>query len=157
MVRQFQINDTLSVGRDPPGEEDLPEIAAAGFRSVVDLRVAGEAAQALPPAAEARAVEARGLRYANLPVPTGRLDEAALDRFQALFEELPKPIFVHCASGKRAGTFALAQAGSAAGLSGNQVVERIAEAGAAYGSDDMRETVRRWVDRRRRSEGTGPP
>jgi uncharacterized protein (TIGR01244 family) len=151
MVQYYKVNDELAVGRDQPGAADLREIAASGWRSLVDLRVEGEGAQPLPPSAEAKAAEAAGLRYANLAVPADRLEEAALDRFRALVQELPKPVFVHCASGKRSGTFALAQAGVDAGLSGDQVAERLAEAGAAYGSDEMRETVRRWVDRRRRA------
>jgi uncharacterized protein (TIGR01244 family) len=154
MVRHFRVNDEISVGRDQPGEAELREIAAAGFRAILDLRPDGEGVQPLPPAAEARAAEAAGLRYRNLAIPADRLDEAMLDRFDALLRELPKPVFVHCASGKRSGSFALACAAIGAGLSGDKVIERIAEAGAAYGSEEMRQTIRRWVDRRGRAAGT---
>ncbi len=154
MVRHFKVNDEISVGRDQPGAEELREIAAAGFRAILDLRPDGEGVQPLPPAAEARAAEAAGLRYRNLAIPADRLDEAMLDRFDALLRELPKPVFVHCASGKRSGSFALACAAIGAGLSGDKVLEHIAEAGAAYGSEEMRQTIRRWVDRRSRAAGT---
>src|SRR5579875_2646257 len=93
MVRHFKVNDEISVGRDQPGAEELREIAAAGFRAILDLRPDGEGVQPLPPAAEARAAEAAGLHYCNLAVPADRLDEAMLDRFDALLRELPKPVF----------------------------------------------------------------
>jgi protein tyrosine phosphatase (PTP) superfamily phosphohydrolase (DUF442 family) len=47
------------------------------------------------------------MAYVHLPVPTNRLSGDLLARFHEEVSRLPKPVFVHCASGKRSGTFAV--------------------------------------------------
>ncbi len=147
MGDKLKVNDTLYVGRGQPSEDALRALAAEGFASVVDLRQAGEGGQVLSPPLEAAAAGRHGLRYLHLPTPTDRLDEAMLERFRRAAQELPGPVFVHCASGKRSGTFAIASAAIDSGLSGHAAIERIAAEGAGYGSDAMRDAVRRHVDR----------
>jgi hypothetical protein len=71
-----------------------------------------------------------------------------LDRFTAALNEMRGPILVHCASGKRSGTFGIAFAAAKAGATGRAALERIEAAGATYGSDAMRAAVRRYVDRK---------
>jgi uncharacterized protein (TIGR01244 family) len=82
-----------------PDVEQIEELAAAGFRTVVDLRTADE------PRGfdEAAAVRAAGMEYINLPVGTHIGDEtfAAL---RAILDDAGKgPVLVHCASGNRVG------------------------------------------------------
>jgi hypothetical protein len=57
-------------------------------------------------------------------------------------------VLVHCASGKRSGTFALAWAAVRSGATGRAAHAGIAAAGAAYGSEAMQAAVRRYVDRK---------
>lgn len=80
--------------------EDMAEIAASGFKSVVCNRPDGEE-EGQPTMAENRvAAEAVGLVYAELPVrgmPTA--EEAAA--FAEMVKGLPKPILAHCRSGGR--------------------------------------------------------
>jgi uncharacterized protein (TIGR01244 family) len=146
MGDKLKVNDALFVGRGQPSEEELRALAAEGFASVVDLRQGGEGGQVLSPPLEAAASGRHGLRYLHLPTPTDRIDAAMLDRFHRALKELPAPVFVHCASGKRSGTFALASATIESGQDGHAAVERIAAEGAAYGSDAMRDAVKRYVD-----------
>ncbi len=83
-----------------PGADDLAAIAAAGYRSVIDLRGAGEDRGFDMPAS----VEALGMQYTNLPVEGASgityANAAALDR---LLEGMPKPVLLHCASSNRVG------------------------------------------------------
>lgn len=85
----------------------------------------------------------------HLPTPPDRMDEAALDHFRLTVKNLPGPVFVHCASGKRSGTFAIAHTAVDSGQSGDAALARIKAESAAYGSDAMRDVVRRcYVDSR---------
>jgi uncharacterized protein (TIGR01244 family) len=147
MSDDLKVNDTLTVGRDQPSEEDLRRLAADGFAAIIDLRRAGEGEQALSPPLEAAAAGRHGLRYVHLPIPTDRLDDDMLDRFSRAVAGLPGPVFVHCASGKRSGTFAIVHAAVEEGLSGTAALARIEEAGVGYGSEEMRAHAVRYVDR----------
>jgi uncharacterized protein (TIGR01244 family) len=146
MGDRIRVSDGIFVSRTPPTEEELEGLAAEGFASVIDLRQLGESGM-LPPL-EAAAAGRNGLRYAHIPVPTDRLEHETLDRVAKALDAMPGPVLVHCASGKRAGTVAITAAAANAGESGRAALERIESAGATYGSDAMRSTLRRYVDRK---------
>lgn len=150
MDERFKVNEELSVGRGQPGEGELRQLASEGFRAVIDLRQDSEGDGALSPAEEADASRRLGLTYWHFAVPTDRLRSAMLDRFRGGVASLPKPIFVHCASGKRSGSFALAAATIEAGLSGDVLLGRAAAVEALYGSASMQRKLRRYVDRNAR-------
>lgn len=81
--------------------DDLPEIAAAGYRAIVNNRPDGEAPE--QPSSEAIEAAARqlGLDYAYIPVvPGAAMDEAArqLDHFLA---QAGGPVLAFCRSGSR--------------------------------------------------------
>jgi uncharacterized protein (TIGR01244 family) len=145
---RFQISDKLYVGRSQPSEQDLQRLAADGFASIIDLRQHGEGADDLSPPLEAAAAGRNGLRYAHIPIPTDRVEPEMFDRVAAALKDMPGPVLVHCASGKRSGTFAIACAAIENGSTGRAAIERIDAAGASYGSDAMRAAVRRHVDRK---------
>ena len=148
MDDRFKVTDTIFVSRTQPNEDDLQRLAAAGFASVVDLRQLGEGDQPLLPPLEAAAAGRNGLRYAHIPIPTDRLDHEMLDRVSAALAAMPGPVLVHCASGKRSGTFAIAYAAARSGATGRAALANIEAAGAAYGSEAMHATLRRYVDRK---------
>jgi uncharacterized protein (TIGR01244 family) len=78
----------------------LAAIAAAGYKSVIDLRGVNEDRGF----DERKAVEMIGMSYVNLPVAgaagVSYANAGALDK---LLAELPKPVFVHCSTGNRVG------------------------------------------------------
>jgi uncharacterized protein (TIGR01244 family) len=83
-----------------PSEAALTAIAAAGYKSVIDLRGANED-RGLD---EKKTVELLGMSYVSLPVEgaagVSYANASALDK---LLAELPKPVLVHCSTGNRAG------------------------------------------------------
>jgi uncharacterized protein (TIGR01244 family) len=91
--------------------QDLPAVAAQGFRSVSSNRPDG-AAPAQPSAAELRqAAEAVGLAFAHVPVIGGAISNADVAAFRQTFDALPKPVFGFCRTGTRTTTlWALARA-----------------------------------------------
>ncbi|HYG88344.1 MAG TPA: sulfur transferase domain-containing protein [Azospirillum sp.] len=142
-----RVSNDLVVGMRQPTTEDLDALAVEGFRSVVDLREEGERGQRLAPEEEGTAVERRGMCYRHVPVPVDRLDDDRLNRVHRELAHVPKPAFVHCASGKRSGTLALMHEGLTRGWSGQQVVDRAEQMGMAYGSADVKDAIRHFVDR----------
>ena len=60
--------------------------------------------------------------------------------------QLPTPVFVHCASGKRSGTLALMHQAFAAGLSGHEMSKQAEAAGASFGTQEQRDGVAAFVD-----------
>lgn len=83
------------------GPEDVPTIAAEGFRSILCNRPDGEAPdQPLHSDIEA-AARAAGLDFAHVPVVSGAITEADVEAFRAARDRLPKPVLAYCRSGAR--------------------------------------------------------
>jgi uncharacterized protein (TIGR01244 family) len=146
MENRLKVSDTVFVSRTPPSEDDLQRLATEGFASIIDLRELGEGT--LSPPLEAAAAGRNGLRYAHIPVPTDRIAPEMLDRFASALATMPGPVLVHCASGKRSGTFALVAAAVQSGATGRAALANIEAAGALYGSETMQAAIRRYVDRK---------
>ena len=91
--------------------EDLPAIAAQGFRSVISNRPDGE--EPGQPTAEAlrQAAEAAGLAFAHVPVVGGAISDQDVADFREALADLPQPVFGFCRTGTRSTTlWALGQA-----------------------------------------------
>lgn len=101
-----------------PNAAVLDRIAGAGYETVVDFRGADED-RGLDEKAE---VEARGMRYVSLPIPTTA--EATFENAQRLREILATtegPVLMHCFSGNRAGSM-LALAAKLEGASSDEAL-----------------------------------
>ena len=61
MAHRIRINDGLSVDTGQPTREELERLAQAGFKTVVNLRMAGEPNQPLSPEAEGDVARQAGL------------------------------------------------------------------------------------------------
>lgn len=80
----------------------LPDVAAAGFKSVINNRPDGEGGPSQPTSAEMEAAaRAAGLDYAHLPVQPAVQTPEEIARFAELLATLPKPILAFCRSGAR--------------------------------------------------------
>jgi sulfide:quinone oxidoreductase len=80
---------------------DIPAIMAAGFRSVVCHRPDGEGADQPLFREIAEAAEAQGLVIRHQPIVPGKLADADAAAFDALLNELPKPVLAFCRTGTR--------------------------------------------------------
>ncbi len=81
---------------------DLAEIAAAGFRTVINNRPDGEGGSEQPASAELEAAaKAAGLRYEYLPVISGQITEPQARKFAELLATRPGPVLAFCRSGAR--------------------------------------------------------
>lgn len=82
-----------------PGE--LADIAAAGFRSVINNRPDGEAEDQPTSAAMAEAAAAQGLAYRYIPVVPGQYASTVIDAMAQALGELPAPVLAFCRTGTR--------------------------------------------------------
>jgi uncharacterized protein (TIGR01244 family) len=102
-----RLTDRLAIS-DAPTEDELRELAAGGFRSIVDLRGDGEPRpRGVAPWEEARLAAASGLAYHQVPVEPPRLGDYLGDLVRRTVREAKPPVLLHCTTGRRAGVFGL--------------------------------------------------
>lgn len=101
--RFLALNDALaSAGQ--PSEQQLAEIAAAGFAVVINLGLHDDPGYALPD--EAGTVRALGMEYVHIPVQFSSPGMDDLARFSdAMAAAEGKKVFVHCRHNKRVPVF----------------------------------------------------
>lgn len=80
----------------------LTEIAAKGFRSVINNRPDFEGGTEQPTSAQIEeAARAAGLHYVFQPVVAGQMTQFDIEVFARHFHELPKPVLMFCRTGNR--------------------------------------------------------
>ena len=148
MAHRIRINDGLSVDTGQPTRDELERLAQEGFKTVVNLRTAGEQNQPLSPEAEGEVARKVGLDYLHIPVASTDPRPEQVDQFREKLTELPGPVLVHCASGKRSGAFAVLQLADQQGLSGEEALARARMLGFDWKSPELEGFVRRYLDQR---------
>jgi protein tyrosine phosphatase (PTP) superfamily phosphohydrolase (DUF442 family) len=99
VVNACQLFPTL-LGGGQPGTEHLRGLKEAGVGLVLDLRDPMEPRPFDEPALLAEL----GVEYVNVPVSSGSLSDATLERILGVLRGAGgRPVFVHCASGNRVG------------------------------------------------------
>lgn len=84
--------------------EIMAELAALGFKSVVNNRPDFEEGAAQPTSAQMEAAaRAAGLEYAHLPVQSAHQSPDQIERMAELLATLPRPMVAFCRSGARSG------------------------------------------------------
>lgn len=82
--------------------EDMAEVAAAGYKSLIINRPDYEGGSDQPTAADVtRAAEAVGLQVQYQPVVSGAMTMDDVTRFAELLRTLPGPVLAYCRSGTR--------------------------------------------------------
>lgn len=95
-----KLTDQVSVSPQIlPGE--LADLAAAGFRSVINNRPDGEAEEQPESAEMAAAAAANGLAYRYIPVVPGHYEPEVIGAMAQALEELPSPVLAFCRTGTR--------------------------------------------------------
>lgn len=86
-------------------EADFAEIAARGFRSVVNILPDGETPDQLPSERAEAAARRHGLAFRYRPVMVSDVtDDDAVEEFARLMDEMPAPVLFYCKSAGRSTT-----------------------------------------------------
>ena len=80
---------------------EIPNLHAAGFRSIICNRPDGEDSGQPPYAAIEAAAKAAGMEARHLPVRPGQMTASDVDTMRSLIDSLPKPVLAYCRSGAR--------------------------------------------------------
>ena len=131
------IDDNLSVLTFPPEAQDMQDLAGAGFKSIVNLRQEAEKGEKLSPQAEAEKARESGLKYLHFPVSPADLTAANAKEFADKLEQLPSPVAIHCASGRRASLMGLASWAQQNGCDATAAAERGQKSGLKISEADL--------------------
>lgn len=144
-----KISSEVQIGAQP-SKEQIQEMQRAGFKTVINLRVEHEDESQLDPVDEAALVREAGMEYLHIPVIGSQIREGQVDEFRNAVEQLPKPIFVHCAKGKRAAVLALMGQGVSEGWSGKETLAKAKEMGYPFDDPNLEKFAKEYVDSRRK-------
>jgi len=145
MEKVMKISDQVTVGAQP-SEDQLQQLGKQGFKSVVNFRTEGEEDQPLTPKAEGEAVTAAGMTYLHVPVSMKAMGPELVDQFREKYAALPKPVFAHCKSGKRAGAMVMMHMAVEQGITGEQTLRQAEKMGFECDQPELKEFVRQYVD-----------
>lgn len=141
------LDSNHSIARFAPDEAGLRQAAEEGFRSVVNFRTAEEK-QEVTPDEERRIAEGAGLTYLHHPVSPDALDDELVDDFRRSLDDLPQPVLLHCASGKRAGAMALMAMAAKKGLGGEAAIDMGRKNGLDLSQEKIGQFVKDYADRK---------
>jgi uncharacterized protein (TIGR01244 family) len=82
----------------------------------------------------------------HIPVSDDSLSGEVVDGFRREIARLPKPVLVHCASGKRSGAFAMMDVAVEQGMSGEEVIRKAEAMGFECDQPGLERFVRDYVD-----------
>lgn len=142
-MNKTKITTEISIGGQPESA-DLQQLKKDGYRSVINLRRPDEN-HALTPSDEGKVVQSLGMEYFNLPVSPQKLTASEAEKFREKMRELPKPVFVHCQGGTRAGAFALLHLGTESGWTGEEAFGKAEKAGFKCESPALRQFVSAYL------------
>ena len=145
MDKFMKISDQFTVGAQP-SEDQLQQLGKQGFKSVVNFRTEGEEDQPLSPKAEGEKVKAAGMTYLHVPVSMKSMGPEQVDQFREKYASLPKPVFAHCKSGKRAGAMVMMHMAVEQGMTGEQTLQQAEKMGFECDQPELKEFVKSYVD-----------
>jgi uncharacterized protein (TIGR01244 family) len=132
------INDQIALGGQLTAEQ-FRELAAAGFKSVIDLRTGDEPEPPLSIEKETDEAQALGLMYVNLPVQGHDIKEGQIERFGELLHEMSAPVYVHCQKGQRAAAVSLLHLSRKHDWSSEDALAKAEQLGCPISSPAMRQ------------------
>ena len=145
MEQVMKISDQVTVGAQP-SEDQIQQLGTQGFKSVVNFRTEGEEDQPLSPKAEGEKVKAAGMTYLHVPVSMKSMGPEQVDQFREQYAALPKPVFAHCKSGKRAGAMVMMHMAVEQGMTGEQTIQQAEKMGFECDQPELKEFVKSYVD-----------
>jgi len=145
MEQVMKISDQVTVGAQP-SEDQLQQLGKQGFKSVVNFRTEGEEDQPISPKAEGEKVQSAGMTYLHVPVSMKAMGPELVDQFREKYAALPKPVFAHCKSGKRAGAMVMMHVAVEQGMTGEQTLQQAKEMGFECDQPQLEQFVRQYVD-----------
>lgn len=147
MPDRMKISKDVTLGAQP-SEAELHEMAAEGVKSVINLRTDDEDMQPIKPDAEGGIVRGLGMTYAHVPVSMKDAGPAVVEAFCRELAAAPKPAFVHCKLGQRAGAMVLIDTAIRNGWSSDEAFRHAGEMEFVCDNQKLTDFIRRSIDHR---------
>ncbi|MDN3511866.1 MAG: protein tyrosine phosphatase family protein [Candidatus Jettenia sp.] len=123
MKDQMKISEEITSSRQP-SKEEIKKLPQQGFKSVVNLRTSEED-MSFSLQEEGELVRESGMEYLNIPISTKEGPKSEqVDQFRTEIEHMPKPIFIHCHTGKRSRALAMIYLALKEGLTGEEALQK---------------------------------
>jgi len=107
-IRNFTRVDATVACAGSTAPEAIAGLAAQGFKSILNLRLASEPGAAIEESKAA--AEAAHIKYIHLPFNGSEPDPKVVDRFiMEVADPTNQPVFIHCGSANRVGALWLAK------------------------------------------------
>ncbi|MGK7752139.1 MULTISPECIES: beta-lactamase hydrolase domain-containing protein [unclassified Roseovarius] len=147
MQDTVQINDRFTIAKFAPEADQVRQAAQEGFRSLINMQTDDEDKKLkMKPEEEAETAREAGLTFLHHPVDGEKLSEDLVDDFRRKAIDLPAPVLVHCASGKRSGAFVMMHIGSEQGITGDEVIRKAEEMGFECDTPELEDFVKSYVN-----------
>ena len=146
-IPRFRFDSSIS-GGGQLFRKDIDRLAREGFRSILNLSEEGEAGQLLSPNVEATWAHANAMEHGRVSVPVDHQQSHSVDRFLKALAELPRPVYVHSETGRRAAALLTIKMALDRRLSGDQALAAAESMGMDCESDALKRFVRAEVERR---------
>ena len=147
MQNTVQINDRFTIAKFAPEADQLRQAAQEGFQSLINMQTDDEDKKLkMKPQEEAKTAREAGLTFLHHPVDGEKLSEDLVDDFRRKAIDLPAPVLVHCASGKRSGAFVMMHIGSEQGITGDEVIRKAEEMGFECDTPELEDFVKSYVN-----------
>lgn len=147
MEDTVQINDRFTVAKFAPEADQIRQAAQEGFQSLINMQTDDEEKKLkMKPHEEAQKAEKAGLTYLHHPVDGEKLSKDVVDGFRRKATELPAPVLVHCASGKRSGALVMMHLACEEGMTGDEVIKKAEEMGFECDTPELEKFVKDYVD-----------
>jgi uncharacterized protein (TIGR01244 family) len=147
MQDTVQINDRFTIAKFAPEADQIRQAAQEGFKSLINMQTDDEDKKLkMKPREERQKANEAGLTFLHHPVDGEKLSEDLVDDFRRKATDLPAPVLVHCASGKRSGAFVMMHIGCEQGMSGEEVIKKAEEMGFECDTPELEDFVKSYVD-----------
>ncbi|TQD36244.1 beta-lactamase hydrolase domain-containing protein [Haloflavibacter putidus] len=140
-----KVNDEISVAAFDPDENSFKTFAEKGFKSVINLQTDAEA-QNVSSETEKALAKNNNLNYRQIEVSEDKLSEAMVDNFRQELKNLPKPLVIHCKSGKRSGALVMMHIGCQKNMSGEEVIQQAEEMGFECDVPELEQFLKKYVN-----------
>jgi uncharacterized protein (TIGR01244 family) len=134
------LNESLATAAQP-SEQAFSKVAAAGFRSVLNLRTAAEGVDVEK---ERKLVERSGMHYLHIPVVSSAPRSEQADEFiRTVREKSLHPMLIHCSSANRVGAFMMIYRVVEQGWSEKKALEEAVKIGLS--SDTLKKFAETYI------------
>lgn len=147
MQDTVDINTRFTVAKFAPDAEQVRQAAEEGFRSIINMQTDDEDKKLrIQPQEEGRIADEARLTYLHHPVDAEKLSDELVDSFRRKAMDLPVPVLVHCASGRRSGAFVMMHVACEKGMDGDEVIAKAEEMGFECDTPELEKFVKDYVN-----------